>query len=55
MVVPITVKRPGAQQIPYKSPFVNEQTIQFLIEYDDIEELFSEMRLQFYFAHLSNC
>lgn len=55
MVVPITVKRQEALNRPYQSPFVNEQTVEFLIEFDDIEELFAEMRLQFYFAHLSNC
>ena len=55
MVVPITVKDIEAMRRPYRSPFVNEQEISFLIEFDDVEELFAELRLQFYLAHLSNC
>ena len=55
MVVPITTKDVEAMRRPYTSPFVNESTVCFLIEFDDVEELFTELRLQFYLAHLSNC
>ena len=53
-VVPITEHDPNANK-PYQSPFIKQEEINFLIEYEDVEELFTELRLQFYLVHLNNC
>ena len=54
-VVPVTRQDPTAHSRPYCSPFQNESQLSFLLEYEDVEELFTELRLQFYLVHLSNC
>jgi hypothetical protein len=53
-VVPITERDPDANK-PFQSPFIKQEDINFLIEYEDVEELFTELRLQFYLVHVNNC
>ena len=54
-VIPLEAKDVEAWNKPHERPFKNWVKVSLLMEFDDVEEFFDEVRLQFYQAHLAHC